>query len=310
MHGDDILVLVEKCDHCLAFHNLSRSEPPERIQLASYPHEVVTDPDRRLAFVGHYGVRTGADAGVGGDSVFVVDVTARKLVNTLDCRPYTRIHGLAVDNAGRLYALSEATGVLLVFDHPLEDKLPSRAVVTGGLKSHLISVTRDGGRAFSMNLLTHTVTRLAPHDPTVAPVALMLGIQPEGNCLSEDQATLFVTNRGSGTVTRIDVAAFTVEAAAPVRPDPTRVYLAGDGRLLVTHFNGRAISVLDAASLCELAHLQVNGRPAAACLHPGRSTAYVSLETGESLEIDLADMRIVARRPTGNEPDACFVAAG
>ena len=307
MRSDDILVLVEKSDHCLAFHNLTRDAKPERISLGRYPHEVALDPDRGLAFVGEYGVRTAAEAGTGGDRVFVVDVTERKLVNTLDCRPYTRIHGLAVDQRGRLYALSEAAGVLLVFDDPRVDQSPSRAVVAGGLKSHLVCVARDGRLAFSMNLLTHTVTRVSPDDATVAPVAAKFGDLPEGNCLSEDDRLLFLTSRGAAAVARIDTGTLAIEAVAPTRPDPTRIYRAGPGRLLVTHLNGRVVSLLDAASLREIAHLPLNGRPAAACLHPRRPTAYVSLDTNESLEVDLDDMRIVARRPTGHEPDACFV---
>lgn len=307
MGEDDIMVLVEKSDHCLAFHNLTRSAEPQRIALGRYPHEMAFESSSGLAFVGEYGVRTATEGGVGGDRVFVVDIAERRLVNTLDCRPYTRIHGLAADQQGRLYALSEADGVLLVFDDPRATRSPSRAVVTGGLKSHLVCVARDGSFAFCMNLLTHTVTRVSPHDATVAPVATKVGDQPEGNCLSADDRSLLVSSRGSAVITRIDTGTLAIEAVAPTRPDPTRIYRAGADRLLVTHFNGRALSLLDTASLREIAYLPLDGRPAAACLHPRRPTAYVSLDTNVSLEVDLEDMRVVACRPTGSEPDACFV---
>ena len=308
MHKDDIMVLVEKSDHRLAFHNLTRDAEPERIALGKYPHEIAFDPAGGLAFIGEYGVRTAVDAGIGGDRVFVVDIAERRLVNTLDCRPYTRIHGLAVDQQGRLYALSEADGVLLVFDDPRATQSPCRAVVTGGLKSHLVCVARNGSFAFCMNLLTHTVTKVCPHDATVAPVATKVGDVPEGNCLSADDRSLFVSSRGSAVVTRMNTGTLAIEAVAPTRPDPTRIYRAGAGRLLITHFNGRAVSLLDAASLREVAYLPLDGRPAAACLHPRRPTAFVSLDTNLSLEIDLENMQIVACRPTGSEPDACFVA--
>lgn len=309
MRNGGTLVLVEKSGHCIAFHDLGRGGPVERIHLASYPHEMVADHEGRFAFVGHYGVRKGTDQGVGGHEVFVIDIARRRLVNTLDCRPYTRIHGLALDEAGRLYALSEATGVLLVFDNPDRDKSPSRAAATGGLKSHLVSVTRDGGTAYVTSLLTHTVTRLAPHDPTVAPLALVPGVQPEGNCLDSDESVLFVANRGSNSIARIDTKDFAIIATAPVRADPTRIYRVGRDRLLVTHFKGQAVSLLDGKSLHEMAHLQLEGRPAAACIDAGRGHAHVSLDSNEALEIDLATLRIMARRPTGAEPDACFISS-
>lgn len=307
MRNGRTLVLVEKSGHCIAFHHLERTGAAERIHLASYPHEMVADREGRFAFVGHYGVQKGTDAGVGGHEVFVIDIARRRLVNTLDCRPYTRIHGLAVDEAGRLYALSEAADVLLVFDNPCEDRLPSRGAATGGLKSHLLSVTRDGGIAYVTNLLTHTVTRIAPRDPTIAPRALLPGVQPEGNCLGSDETVLFVANRGSNTIARIDVRDFVVDSTAPVLADPTRIYCVGSDRLLVTHFRDQAVSLLDRASLREIAHLRLEGRPAAACVDPGRGSVHVSLDSNESLEIDLETMRIVARRLTGAEPDACFI---
>lgn len=68
------------------------------------------------------------------------------------------------------------------------------------------------------------------------------------------------------------------------------------------------MSVLDGASLHEIASLQLQGRPAAACFDPCRGSAHVSLDSNESLEIDLATMRVVGRRSTGAEPDACFIA--
>ena len=118
MSSDNILVVVEKSEHCFAFHDLTRDAKPERIPLGKYPHEMTPDPDRGLAFVGEYGVHTAIEPSIGGDRVFVVDIAERRLVNTLDCRPYTRTHGLAVDQQGPLYALSETDGVLLVFDDP------------------------------------------------------------------------------------------------------------------------------------------------------------------------------------------------
>jgi DNA-binding beta-propeller fold protein YncE len=302
-----VLVIVEKSDHAVAFYDLQQNCALGRVVLENFPHEMVVDGARGVAYVGQYGVRTAADPGEGGATVFAIDIARRKLLRTLDCRPFRRIHGLALDQQGRLYALSEAAAVLLVFDDPLRENLPSRAAVTGGLKSHLVAVTGDGERAYSMNLLTHTVTKFAPHCSVVGPSSLMPGIHPEGNCFSADGKSLLVTNRGSSTIARIDSIAFVVRDVAPVRADPTRIYAVGSDRLLVTHFNSRSISILDAGSLSEIAHISCEGKPAAACIHPHQPIAYVSLDSNESVEVDVENGKILNSRRTGTEPDACFV---
>ena len=306
----ETLILVEKEDHALAFYDVASGAVSGRVALPAFPHELFVDVGRGYALVGHYGVITSAQEGAGGHSVIVVDCAARRVVNTLDCRPHGRIHGIGQDDAGRVYALSESDALILVFDDARATGRPRAVVPTGGRKSHLLTVCRDGRTAFATNLLTGTVTKAFPSDPELIPKALSTGLRPEGVCLSDDERTLFAANRGSNTITAIATRDFTVEAVAEVRPDPLRIYRAGPGRLLVVFHEGRGVSLMNRDLSQEIAFLPMPGRPTAAWVAPDGERAFVSVAPASSVELDLAALKVMSIRQTGRGPDACCVVSG
>ena len=127
------------------------------VALPEFPHEFVTDAANRYAYVGHYGVEHSGISGPGGHTIFQIDIRSSTLVRSIDLSPFNRIHGLQIDDQDRLYALSEEKATLLVLDQPQTDTAPKRAVSSGGVKSHLFALSRDGQTAYCMNLLSHTV---------------------------------------------------------------------------------------------------------------------------------------------------------
>ncbi|MGV1793395.1 YncE family protein [Rhizobium sp. A37_96] len=305
---DQLLMLIEKSSHCLSFYNADTGALVGSIALPDFPHEFVVDSAQQFAYVGHYGIRTSSSPEAGGSSILVIDIANRKLVRSIDCRPYHRLHGIGIDRFDRLYALSETSGVLLQFENPREADLPSRAAVSGGLKSHLFALTRDGRWAYCMNLLSHTVTKISPLDATVTPIALSPGEKPEGIALSADEKTLYVTNRISQTIVSIDTDTMTIRKSAPARPDPVRAYMMPDGRLLVANYEDNSATVVDPHSLEEISRLELSGRPAAACVDAESNSAFIALSTiDECVRIDLATMRIISSFATRAEPDCCFL---
>lgn len=299
------LMLVEKSSHRLSFYDRETTERLHSIDLPHFSHEIAVSADRSHVYVGHYGVRTSAEAGEGGTSIAVVDIGARTIARLIDCRPYGRLHGLALDGHGRLLALSESANVLLSFDDPLSATTPSRAVPSGGLKSHLFAVSGDGASAYCCNLLSHTVTKVSPRDATVAPVAVSPGEKPEGLWLTPDGATLYVANRLSDTLVAIDTASMRVTRSMSTRSDPLRVYGLGTGLLLVANCGDRSISIVDAGAMREVANLPLAGIPVAA--HVRGETAFVSLTGDVCVEVDLPRLAVVRTFRTGSEPDCCFL---
>jgi len=304
----DILLLVEKCSHCFSYYDIESGERLHSIALEQFPHEFVVDAAKRYAYVGHYGVETSGHLGHGGTRIFQIDIAERRLARTIDIAPFNRLHGMQMDQQGRLYALSEERAQLVLLDHPETDTAPRRAVPTGGIKSHLFALTRDGQTAYVMNLLSHSVTKIRPHDATAAPVPCSPGEKPEGYALSADERTLYVSNRWSNTLAAIDTATMKVLREAPSREDPTRLYLYRDGRLVVTNYGERSLSVVDPASLRELARIPMEARPIALSFHPERPLAFVSQDNDQLGYFDMETLAFDRFIGTQREPDvSCAV---
>ena len=303
----EILLLVEKCSHCFSYYDIATGERLHSIALPQFPHEFVVDAASRYAYVGHYGVETSGHAGDGGSSIFQIDLAARTLARTIDIAPFNRVHGMQMDERGRLYALSEERAQLAVLEHPETDTAPRRAVPTGGIKSHLFALTRDGETAYAMNLLSHTVTKIKPHDATFEPVACSPGEKPEGYALSADEKTLFVSCRWSNTLCAIDTDSMQVKYSAPSRDDPTRLYLHRDGRLIATNYGERSLSVLNAETLEEVAHIRMDARAFALSYHPTEPIAFVSQDNDKLGYFNLKTLAFDRFIPTQREPDVSKV---
>lgn len=304
----EVLLLVEKCSHCFSTYDLSTRQRIASVALPDYPHEFVTDTRNQFAYVGHYGVEHSGIPGPGGHSIFQIDIRASKLVRTIDLSPFNRIHGLQLDAQDRLYALSEEKATLVVLDAPQTDAAPRRAVSSGGIKSHLFALSRDGQTAYCMNLLSHTVAKVRPWDPTFVPVLCSPGEKPEGYALSADERTLYVTNRWSKTLAAIDTETMQVTARATSRDDATRLYLHTDGkRMLVTNYGERSLSLVDPSTLKELAHIPTGARAIALSYHPTRPLAFVSLDDDRVAIFNLDTLSIDGYIATQREPDVSKV---
>jgi DNA-binding beta-propeller fold protein YncE len=303
----ETLAIIEKSAHRLAFYDLQTGQFEGDICFPEFPHEIALDPDGATAYVGHYGACNSADPRPGGSEVFVVDLSVRRLIHVIDCRPFRRLHGLQCDRFGRLFVLAEADDVLCVVENPKVDDRPGRAVRTGGVKGHLVAMTRDGQAAYCSNLSSHSVTKVAPFSATTAPVVIEPGVKPEGLCLSAEEDILYVLNRGDDTIAEIDTGTCKVLRTARTRGEGTRIYRYGFGCLLLASYGDGSVSILDQGTLREVAYLRLGGRATAASIHPDRAEAYVSLENDQLVRIDLARCTEIGRFPTGREPDRSVI---
>ncbi len=309
--SDDVLVVVEKSGHSVSFYDVGSGSRLKTVALPEYPHEMVVDSRGRFAYVGHFGVRMSAVVGEGGAAVFVIDLVTRELVRTIDIRPFNRIHGMGIDRRDRVYALSEEKATLLGFDDPATATAPTRAVHTGGIKTHLFSLTGDGERAYVTALLSHTVSLVRPHDATAPPVLMTPGLRPEGSSLSVDERTLFVGARSDSSVVAVDARTMRVKKTVEIGGDPLRVYTIDDDRILVANYADNTIRVLR-TDLRPLWTLKLDGQPAAASLHPSKPIAYVSQYGADSriAIVDLERRAVVGSFVTQLEPDVSVLLPG
>lgn len=307
-NSKEVLLLVEKCSHCFSTYDLATGQRIASVALPDYPHEFVTDSKNQFAYVGHYGVEHSGIAGLGGHAIFQIDIRSSQLVRTIDLSPFNRIHGLQIDAQDRLYALSEEKATLVMLDQPHIDTGPKRAVSSGGVKSHLFALSKDGQTAYCMNLLSHTVAKVKPWDPLFQPLLCSPGEKPEGYALSQDEKTLYVTNRWSKTLAAIDTETMQVRMTQPSREDATRLYLHADGkRILVTNYGERSISVVSVDTLEEIAHVPTGARAIALSYHPSKPLAYVSLDDDRVGIFNLLNYAFDGYIATQREPDVSKV---
>ena len=304
-----VLAVMEKGEGALAFYDLDTGRLAERVGLGPYPHEFAVDRARTLAYVAHYGAKSSDEAGDGGTEVFTVDLAARRRGRSLDCRPFNRLHGIRMDARDRLHVLSEARDVLLGIDAPATQAHPVRAVTTGGIKGHLFALTGDGAHAYVSNILSNTVTEVRPFAPSLPPRSVETGLWPEGSALSRDEASLYVANRKSATLSVVDTGAMRVTRTLPTRGDVVRVALLPDGGLALANFEEKSLS-LWRPDLSEAAVVPLCAAPVAIALHPDAPTAFVSLMNDRVALVDLARAAVVREIATGREPDVAVLLPG
>ncbi len=311
MNQQETLLLVQKCAHTFSFYDLATGQAQKHIVLPNFPHEFTVDPVRKLAYVGHYGIETASHLGdVGGHSVFVIDLERREHVHTLNLWPFYRPHGLTVDGQGRLFVMSEAHNTLLRFSDPVKRHVPDLAVPSGGYKTHLFALSRDAETAYALNLLSNTVTKIRPNDPTFTPVAMVPGPVPEGNVLSADEKLLYVANRGDDTLVAVDTQTLQVVARGKTRRDPNRVYRfrGADGQdlLMTTNSGEHSLSVFG-LDLQEKRCLALPSNPLALSLHPTERAAFISFQDETVRRLDLDSFEFTQTLKTLREPDSSYV---
>jgi DNA-binding beta-propeller fold protein YncE len=310
-----IAVLVEKFGHSFSGYDLETGARRFSVPLPDYPHEFVVDRERRLGYVGHYGVQTFAHAGDGGAAVIAVDLARGERRGVLDCAPWHRIHGLQIDAQGRVYALSERDNMLLVFgapgfEAPSARQTPDRAVPSGGVKSHLFVLSRDGQRAYVTSLLSHTVTLVHPHDATRAPLAAQAGPRPEGCCLSPDESVLYVASRDAHRITRLDAHTLAELGTVDTGEDPTRLYWSPCNRLIALNYGERSLRFFDPRTLTQLARVDTGAKPIALAFDPtDPERAWLALNDDSVSVLDLRTLALRHAFATGKEPDGLAIVA-
>lgn len=306
----DTLLVMEKGDRSLSFYELATGRRTGRVELpGEYPHEFVVDRAGARAYAALYGAKSSTTPGPGGDAVHVVDLAARSLTRTIDCAPFRRLHGIRLDARDRLFVLSEDRDVLLGFDAPEKAERPDRAVGTGGIKGHLFSLSRDGETAYVANILSNTVSRVRPFAPAESPRVVATGLWPEGNALSPDEATLYVANRRSATLTALATEAMTITRTVTTRGDVVRVDCGPEGDLILANYAEKSLSLLDPA-LKEMAVVPLGAAPVALARHPSSPLAFAALEDDRIAVVDLDGRRVQGTLATGREPDVMVVLPG
>lgn len=305
MTGKQALIVVQKGDHSLGYYDLESGGELGRVPLDPYPHEFVLGPDGRHAFICHFGVALAEDEGPGGNTVSIVDLASRSLAGALDCGDFRRPHGIALDQAGALYVLSEGTSRLLTAHNPHDGRF-DQDQPTGGKGSHIVSVTPDGRVAFSSNMFSGTVTAIFPRDPERPPVEFPVGKRAEGSVMDPDGERCFIVIRESNLIAVIDARTLKMSASLPTPPGPVRICHGPPGMLLVPLYHDRSLALMDLAGEV-LAVVPLPDRPISVGYHEAGRMALCSTFGDQVCLVDVDQRRLARTIHTRKDPDPVAV---
>lgn len=295
------LVAVDKVGNQILF--LDPSTFGTMHALGDFParvHELAIAPDGTRAFVPIYGDgRHGANPNP-GHQVAVIDLLARRHVDTFSVAPYLAPHGLRWGAEGQLYCACEDSGAVLELD-PATGAI-RHAMETGSTNSHRIEVLPDGSRLYAENeedpfvsvldLRTRTRLRDIP-----APNGLSgLGLSPDGRRLvlvAAKRPELLVLDTGTDEVVRHVRLAGHQVAAQIARYSP-------DGRFLVVTSHDEGIGTVLRADLGDARTVRLGQGPMDMGFHPDGRTALVGNQGDGTLSVlDLEQAAVTRTVATG-----------
>ncbi len=137
-----------------------------------------------------------------------------------------------------------------------------------------------------------------------------VGTRPERVLVAPDGA-VYVSNRGSRSVSRLTADGLHVEATTTVGAEPVGLAITPDGkRLLVANSMSGTVSVLDAKTLSPTAQLQVGGQPWAVTSLSDGHHVYVTDFTGGAVRLADLDTGGVTQSVELSQPPAAECPSG
>ena len=273
-------------------------------------HEVAASRDGRLAYLPIYG-----DSGVGkpgsdGRTMVVIDVAARKIVDTVDfghaVRPHLPVLGppVAGHPDGLLYVTTELDKAVAILD-PKSFKILG-SIPTGQAESHMLAVSHDGKWGYTANVGPGTVSVLdltARKLVTVIPVSGTV----QRISVSPDDRMVFTSDQTKPELVVIDAATRKIAKRVPMESYGYGTAPTPDGRwLLVPMMAVDKIAVIDLKTMTVAKNIELakGTHPQEALVEPDGKMAFVSCDhSGQVAEIDTANWTVTRMIDTGKVSD-------
>lgn len=215
------LLVVNKGDDSVWLLDAADGRRIAALPTGREPHEVAVSRDGRRAVVADYG---GPRA---GNTLTVIDLPGKRVERTVDLGEHLRPHGMAwLPDGRRVVVTSEVRRAVVVVD--VDAGAVLGAVSTGEEGTHMLALSADGGRVYTTNVGSGTVSAIDLATMTLVGTG-RAGAGPEGFDLSPDGRELWVGNRGDHTVSVLDAATLREVARLPAPRLPFRVDFTPDG---------------------------------------------------------------------------------
>jgi YVTN family beta-propeller protein len=273
-------------------------------------HEVAVSPDGRMAYLPLYG-----DAGVGrpgtdGDTMLVVDLVKRAIVNRMSFGRGVRPHCIVYEPVtGLLYVTTELGESVTLID-PKTLRIVG-TIATKQAQSHMLALSHDGRRGYTANVGAGTVSVLdltTRRFITSIPISAMT----QRISISNDDATVITADQTTPRMALIDTATNRLRGWLPLPAVGYGSVFTKDGQwLLVTMPGAGELAVVDWKTQ-EVRHvISVGPRPQEVILRPDGKVAYVSCFGGrQAVAVDVGTWTVTERMDSGEKADGMAWAAG
>jgi YVTN family beta-propeller protein len=294
-----------------------------------YPHEIAISDDGKTAYVTNSGIgvinKTVNPEGIPGDFISVIDLASQKETRRIELGLDSWPHGI-VFNGGKVYYTAEGFQLVGRYD-PASNHL-DWALGSGQHGQHMIAITKDGNKIFTVNYGSNTVAALvhnlvASHegrqssgptrelwDVTEIPVLNL----SEGITVSPDDKELWVSTKAdrksessSGGITIIDIPSLKVSDTLDLKtPNPGRIKFTPDGkRVVIADLENGNVLLVDAATRKEIKRMKVGSRTHGLVITPDGSRAYTTVVMDNNVAvIDLATFEVTGRITAGTQPES------
>jgi len=280
------------------------------------PHEVAASPDGRRAVISNYGPREKP-----GASLTVIDVSAGKVLRTIELGDHTRPHGLCWVSRGTLAVTTEGSSHLLLVD-PGEGRI-TREIETAQEISHMVAVTPDGKLGFVANIGSGTVT-VVDLEAGRKVRDIETGEGAEGIAMRPGGKEVWAASRAADKLSVIDTATLEVEAELPCPGFPIRIAFTPDGdRALVSCAQAGEVALFDAGARKELLRRKLDlarvpdasrrlfgdrfgesPTPVGLVVAPDGKRAWVAATQADAVVVvDPSTLDVLDLRKAGREPD-------
>ena len=309
----EALVVLDKSDATARVFDPDSRALRTVLPTGAGPHEVVCRGG--LAVVTDYGEQEP------GHTLTVLDLAAGSVVRTIELAPHERPHGILWLDERRVLVTSEASEALLRVD--VESGAVEAVLSTGAKGSHMVALAPDGARAFAANMGSNTVSAI---DLTSGELLAQIpvGHGPEAIDVSPGGREVWVGNRFDDTLTVLDARTLEPLSTLPCAKFPIRLKFTPDGeRVLVSCARSADVAVFDARGRSEVLRIPMQlttseqssdyflGRalgdgplPIGILIEPSGGRAWIANTNADAVtEIDLDAWSVVARIPTGRQPD-------
>ncbi len=298
--------------HSVSIVDVASGATIATLQTGEGPHEVAVSHDGRRAVVSIYGNRAAI-----GSSLMVIDLGAPSAVPKIielgagNQRP----HGMAFLPGDRqLLVTGERAQRLLLVD--LASGAIDSSMVTGQATTHMVTLSRDGTRAFTTNITAMSVTAIDVATRTVR-ATFPVGARIEGLAVTPDGREVWVGGNESHTVYVLDGTSGAIRHTLGAFGMPYRIAITPDGRTAVVSDPGdEKIHLVDVATHTVRSVIavppmaaadggaSVPASPQGVTISRDGATAFVTLKAvGRVAVVDIATATITGTLPVGAGSD-------